>query len=176
MANSNRGFISGFVVATVLVGAVAAWSVGELYTPNPEGDWIRDPLVYAPGTADQINVLGDLQPGAAEAMFNVGLRLNTLAAAGKKQNWEIAAFQSEEIEEAFDRLMVTRPAMAAELEAFITGALDPVIAAVTAPTPNKADYTAAFDTMVAACNTCHVNNGMGFLVVKPGKSAEPLQF
>ena len=50
MASEKRGFISGFVVATVLVGAVAAFSVGELYTPNPEGDWIRDSSKYAPGT------------------------------------------------------------------------------------------------------------------------------
>jgi len=161
-------------VATVLVGAVAAYSVGEPYTPNPEADWIRDPTEYAPGTADQINVLGDLQPGAAEIMFTVGQRLNTLATAGKKQNWELAAFEAEEIEDAFDRLMITRPALATDLETFLTDKLEPVITAIT--NQNKAEFATARDTMVAACTTCHQGYGFGLLVVTPGKSDSPLEF
>ena len=174
MASEKRGFISGFVVATVLVGAVAAFSVGELYTPNPEGDWIRDPSKYAPGTADQVNVLGDLQPGAAEIMFTVGQRLNTLARAGKKQNWALADFEAEEIEEAFDRLMITRPGMATDLETFLTGKLEPVITAIGSQ--DKAAFASARDTMVAACTTCHQTYGVGFLVVKPAKPDSPLDF
>ena len=174
MGSEKRGFITGFVVATVLVGAVAAYSVGELYTPNPDGDWIRDPSTYAPGTGDQINVLGDLAPGAAEVMFVVGQRLNTLAMAGKKQNWELAAFEAEEIEEAFDRLMITRPGMATDLEAFLTGSLEPVITAVT--NHDKTAFATARDTMVAACTTCHQTYGVGFMVVKPGKSGSPFKF
>ena len=174
MGSERRGFINGFVVATVFVGAVAAYSVGELYVPNPEGDWIRDATKYAPGTADQINVLGDLAPGAAEVMFNVGQRLNTLAKAGKKQNWEIAAFEAEEIEEAFDRLMITRPELAISLEAFLTNSLEPVITAITAA--DKKAFATAKDAMVTACTACHENYGVGFLVVKPGKSDSPLEF
>lgn len=174
MHSERRAFISGFVLATVLVGAVAAYSVGELYTPNPEADWIRDVTKYAPGTADQINVLGDLQPGAAEVMFTVGQRLNTLATAGKKQNWDIAAFEAEEIEEAFDRLMITRPEMTTSLEAFITGSLDPVITAIN--NHDKPGFAAARDAMVGACTACHETYGVGFMVVKPGKSGSPLDF
>lgn len=174
MHNEKRGFLKGFVTATILLGAIGAYAVGELYTPNPEGDWIRDAGVYAPGTADQINVLGDLQPGAAEQMFTVGHRLNTLAMAGKKSNWEIAAFEAEEIEEAFDRLMITRPAMAVELEAFLTDKLAPVMTAIG--NSDKTAFDAAFPAAVAGCNSCHVANGVGFMVVKPGKSTEPLKF
>ena len=174
MRNERRAFISGFVVATVLVGAVAAYSVGELYTPNPEGDWIRDPAKYAPGTADQINVLGDLQPRASEVMFAVGLRLNTLATAGKKQNWDIAGFQADEIEDAFGRLKLTRPDMATDLDAFVTGSLDPVITAIA--NHDKAAFATARDALVTACTTCHQTYGIGFMVVKPGKSGSPLKF
>jgi hypothetical protein len=174
MTGERRGFISGFVVATVLVGAVAAYSVGELYTPNPEANWIRDPTKYAPGTADQINVLGDLQPGAAEVMFIVGQRLNTLAMAGKKQNWDVADFEATEIEEAFNRLMLTRPGMATDLEGFVTASLGPVMTAIG--NQDKAAFAAARDAMVSACTACHQTYNVGFMVVKPGKSGSPIKF
>lgn len=129
------------MAATVLLGAVGAYAVGELYTPNPEGDWIRDPSVYAPGSADQVNVLGDLQPGAAEQKFTVGHRVNTLAMAGKKSNRDIADFEADEIEEAFDRLRITRPAMATDLEALLTTSMVPVQTAIA--NSDKAAFDAA---------------------------------
>lgn len=174
MTSQKRGFINGFVVATVLVGAVTAWSVGELYTPKSSGNWIRDSLVYAPGTADQINVLADIQPGKADTMFDAGMRLNTLAAAGKKQNWDVAGYQAEELQATLERLMVTRPAMTADLTDFLTVNMVPLNAAIAAK--DKVMFAGALGTLVAACNTCHVTYGKDFLVVKPGKSTEPLQF
>lgn len=173
MRNGKGGFIKGFVVATLLCGAGVVFAVGEIYTPT--STWIQDPLKYAPGSNDQINVLADLQPGKADIMFDVGMRLNVLNAAGKKQNWQLAAFEAHEIEKTLDKLMITRPALAADLQNFITTSLDPVYAAATAVTPDKAVFKAALGTMVEACTSCHVLYGEDYLVVKLGKSALPLE-
>lgn len=169
----RSGFVQGFVVAALLASAGVVLALGELYTPSTT--WIQDAMKYAPGTSDQVNVLADLQPGKAEIMFDVGLRMNALNSAGKKQNWGLAEHQIGEIEEAFDRLMVTRPELTTDLEAFLTTSLAPVYAAVTAPTPDKAVFKTALADMVTACNTCHTTYGEDFLTIKLGKTALPLE-
>lgn len=173
MQSGTAGFVKGFVVATLLGSAGVVLAVGEIYTPT--STWIQDAGKYAPGSNDQINVLADLQPGKADLMFDVGLRANVLNTAGKKQNWALAAFEAHEIEKTLEKLMITRPALATDLEDFILNDLDPVHAAATAVTPDKAVFKAALDTMVAACNSCHVAYGESHLTVKLGKSALPLQ-
>lgn len=110
-------------------------AVGEIYTPAT--NWIQNALKYAPGSNDQVNVLADLQQGAAEVMFDVGLRLNVLNSAGKKQNWDLVTHEAEEIEESFDRLMITRPDLSTDLENFITSRIDPLVAVASAPAPDK---------------------------------------
>lgn len=169
----RSGFVKGFVLAALLCSAGVVLAVGEIYTPSTT--WIQDGAKYAPGSNDQINVLADLQPGAAETMFNVGLRLNVLNTAGKKQNWALATHEIEEIEEALDRLIVTRPGLAGDIEGFITASLDPVLAAASAPTPDKAAFKTALNGLVTGCNGCHSLYGEDHIVVKLGKSALPLE-
>lgn len=173
MLTGKGQFITGFVLGSLLCGSAAVFAVGELYTPKSGGNWIRDALVYAPDTADQINVLADIQPGAAVLMQEVGLRLNALNSAGKKQNWEFAAYEAHEIGKALEKLKVTRPALATTLTSFITNSVAPVEAAATAA--DKATFQTTFGALVDACTSCHVDYDMGFLVVKPGKSAFPIQ-
>jgi hypothetical protein len=173
MHPQTTGFLKGFVVATLLCSAGVVFAVGEIYTPSQT--WIQDAAKYAPGSNDQINVLGDLAPGKAAYMFDAGLRLNVANTAGKKKNWALAAHELHEIEGDFEHLMITRPALATDLQAFLTTSLAPVYAAATAPTPDKAAFKAALDTMVEACTSCHVTYGEGHLVVKLGKSALPLE-
>lgn len=167
------GFAMGFVAASLLVGAGAVLAVGEIYTPAT--NWIQNALKYAPGSNDQVNVLADLQQGAAEVMFDVGLRLNVLNSAGKKQNWDLVTHEAEEIEESFDRLMITRPDLSTDLENFITSRIDPLVAVASAPAPDKAAFKTALGTLVASCTGCHQLYGEDAFVVKLGKSALPLQ-
>lgn len=169
----RRGFARGFVLASLLGSAGLVFAVGEIYAPSTT--WIQDAGKYAPGSDDAIHVLADLQPGKADLMFDVGLRLNVLNTAGKKQNWALAAHEVHEIEETLDKLMVTRPALEGDLEAFILASLDPVYDAATAPTPDKAAFKAAMAGLVTGCNNCHTLYGETHLVVKLGKSALPLE-
>lgn len=177
MDKTNRrfasGFAMGFIAASLLVGAGVVLAVGEIYTPT--SNWIADITKYAPGSNDQVNVLADLQQGASEVMFDVGLRLNVLNSAGKKQNWDLVAHEADEIEESFDRLMITRPDLSTDLENFITTRIDPLVAVATAPTPDKAAFKLALGNLVSSCTGCHQLYGEDAFVVKLGKSALPLE-
>jgi len=169
----KKEFAAGLVLGVLLGGVVIALAAPGIYVPQSGGDWIRDPAVYQPGTDDQINVLADIQPGGAFQMMEVGLRFNALNLAGKKKNWGFAAHESHELEEAMDKLGVTRPALKVSLEAFIVNDLVAVNNAITAQ--DKAQFKAAMKAVTAACNACHVSFGKSYLEVKTGKSAFPIR-
>ncbi len=171
--SGRLGFFGGFMTATILLGAAVAFAAIGIYTPDPHGDWIRDISVYQPGTDDQINVLADIQPGAAVQMLEAGLRFNVLNQAGKKQNWDLAAHESAEIGAAFGTLEITRPALQASLQTFVGTDLAAVDAAIA--TQNKSTFKAAMKDLATACNSCHVSFGKPFFVIKSGKSALPLK-
>ena len=114
-------FITGFVLGALLCGTAVVFSAIGNYTPKPDGDWIRDVTKYVPGTDDQINVLADIQPGGGVLMMEVGLRVNALYFAGKKKNWDLAAYEMHELTEALEKLEITRPAMAGFLGSFLAG-------------------------------------------------------
>ncbi len=173
MLKGKTNFVVGFALGALLCGSAAVYAVGALYTPSPDGDWLRDAAVYAPGTTDQMNVLADIQPGATTLMLEVGLRFNALAAAGKKKSWGSAEHQVDEIEATFEKLAITRPEYADALHSYLTASLTPVRDAITAQ--DKAMFQSALGSAVSACTSCHVNIGAPFLVVKLGKSAIPIE-
>ncbi len=167
-------FITGFVLGALLCGTAVVFSAIGNYTPKPDGDWIRDVTKYVPGTDDQINVLADIQPGGGVLMMEVGLRVNALYFAGKKKNWDLAAYEMHELTEALEKLEITRPAMAGFLGSFLAG---PEVASVNAAiaAQDKSAFKTAIRDMTNACMSCHTNFGKPFLVIKLGKSALPLK-
>ncbi len=167
-------FITGFVLGALLCGTAVTFAVIGNYTPKPDGDWIRDVNNYVPGTDDQINVLADIQPGGGVLMMEAGLRINALYFAGKKKNWDLAAYEMHELEEALEKLEITRPAMASYLGTFLAG---PEVAAVDAAilAQDKSAFKTAIRDLTTACEGCHVTFGKPFLVIKLGKSALPLK-
>ncbi len=168
MLNGKRHFIGGFVLGALVCGSVAVYA--GVYVPTTA--WISNALLYS-DTTDQINVLADIQPGTAVLMQEVGLRFNSLDAAGKKQNWDFATYQVEEMTAAMEKLGVTRPSRKAALDAFIAASLPAVTSAIAAQ--DKAAFKTAMTTLATDCTTCHVNSGKGFLPVKAGKSAMPIK-
>lgn len=173
MIQGRKGFVVGFVTASLLSGAVAVYSAGEIYTPKSSGNWIRDAGVYNPTSADQVNVLGDIAPGTAVQMLEIGQRLNAMNGAAKKKNWAHAAYQLEEMEAAFEKLQVTRPSRAVAIQAFLDANVPGLSAAITAG--DKALYTSALETLTSACTQCHSDSGFNYLVVKVGKSSAPIE-
>jgi len=177
MRNGKRNFIAGFATGALLCGSVAVFA--GVYVTSEDGDWIRNPANYSDAT-DQINVLGDIAPGGGVIMQEIGLRLNAMAAAGKKQNWGYAEYEAKEMEEAMAKLSITRPGMAAPLQAFIDTNLAPVNDAITAA--DKTAFKDALGNMANACTGCHIAQAaahgepaIAALVVKIGKSALPIQ-
>ena len=166
MFKGKKGFLAGFVCATVM-GATIVYS----YTTSPDGDWIRDAGNY-PTVTDQINVLGDIAPGAV-LMQEVGLRLNAINAAAKKQNWGFAEYEADEMGEALERMAITRPEFASALDAFVTSSVADLQSAIA--THDKGTALAAVGTTANACTACHISTGNDFLTVKIGKSALPIQ-
>lgn len=170
MLKGKSGFLTGFVSASVLCSAVV-WAAGEIYTPTRT--WIQDTMKYNPASADQINVLADLAPGTGVQMLEVGQRLNALNGAAKKQNWDHATYQLDELVAALEVIQVTRPNRAVLIQDFIDTKTPDVYAAITAG--DKAAFKTALETMTAACTQCHTDTGHGFLVVKVGKSSAPIE-
>ncbi|MBI5505599.1 MAG: hypothetical protein HY899_12430 [Deltaproteobacteria bacterium] len=168
MLNGKPHFIGGFVLGALVCGSVAVYA--GVYVPTTT--WIANTLLYSDAT-DQINVLADIQPNTALIMQEVGLRFNSLDTAGKKQNWDFATYQVEEMTAAFNKLSVTRPSRKAALDAFIAASLPPVTSAIAAQ--DKAAFKTAMATLATDCTTCHTNSGKGFLPVKAGKSVMPIK-
>jgi len=168
MLNGKRHFIGGFILGALVCGSVAVYA--GVYVPKTT--WISNALLYS-DTTDQISVLADIQPSTAVVMQEVGLRFNSLDAAGKKQNWDFATYQVEEMTAALEKLSVTRPSRKAAIDAFIAASLPAVTSAITAQ--DKAAFKSVMTQLANDCTACHTGSGKTFLPVKAGKSAMPIK-
>jgi cytochrome c556 len=169
MRKDKSNFLVGFALGALLCGTAAVYA--GVYTPKSSGAWIRDALLYSDVT-DQINVLGDIQPGTGILMQEIGLRFNSLNTAGKKQNWAFASYQLDELSKALTKIGVTRPARKPLLDAFIADSLPAVTDAIAAQ--DKAAFKTAMTNLATDCTTCHTTSGENFPPVKAGKSAMPM--
>jgi hypothetical protein len=170
MLHGKKGFVVGFISAT-LISAVVVYAAGEIYTPSRS--WIADPALYNLDSHDGVRVLADIAPGTAVQMLEVGVRLNSMNGAVKKKNWDHATYQLEEMQSALEKVSVTRPNRALQIQEFLDTQIAPVAAAITAQ--DKAAFQSALAGMVTACTQCHVETNHGYLVVKVGKSAAPIE-
>ena len=111
-------------------------------------------------------------PELGEQMLGLQIRHARLWFAGQAQNWTLAAFELQEIKEAFDAVVEQNP----EHATFQPQRLADVLPAMTkAPAValrdaidhgNKSEFDKAFDGLSAACTTCHKAAGNDFLVIQ----------
>lgn len=106
-------------------------------------------------------VAGQLR-GFGVTMLEVDHRYGELYFAGQDRNWEYAAYQIEEIEEALEAGLQRRPARA-ESAAMLDPALKAVEEAIDARDPAAFDET--FARLTATCNACHLAEDVGFIHV-----------
>lgn len=109
------------------------------------------------------------RPGLGDLMHALQLRHAKLWFAGSASNWELAAFELEEIQENLER--VTRwhadnkeVPVPASIKAYMRDgayALDQSIRR-----RNAAEFTNAFDKLTQGCNGCHVTAKHGFIVIR----------
>jgi len=119
-------------------------------------------------------------PGLGEIMTQTSYRHSKLWFAGQAQNWSLANYELEEIEEGFADASQFHPN-----HKNITGIPELIAKTMTAPikqtgqaiqAKNLAAFTAGYDSLTAGCNACHQSTGFGFnVIVQPKTNVFPNQ-
>ena len=115
---------------------------------------------------------GAYHPELGEQMLGLQIRHARLWFAGQAQNWTLAAFELQEIKEAFEAVVEQNP----EHATFQPQRLADVLPAMTkAPVlalrdaidhGSKAEFEKSYDGLSAACSACHQAAGNDFLVIQ----------
>jgi cytochrome c553 len=152
--------------------------------------WILSSLIFsagaaaaAPGSGDRDEIaalkqeIAELKksayhPELGEQMLTIQIRHARLWFAGAAKNWTLAAFELQEIKEAFDAVIEQNPEhaifqpqrLADILPAMTKG---PVLALRDAiDHASKPEFEKAYDNLSAACSGCHKAAGNDFLVIQ----------
>jgi hypothetical protein len=106
-------------------------------------------------------------PGLGEIMTFTQFRHAKLWAAGEAENWPLAGYEVDELDEGFQDAVAYHPthkesrvSLATVLPAVVAPPLATLRAAIARH--DKAAFEAAFDQLTAACNACH--RAMNFAV------------
>ena len=108
-------------------------------------------------------------PGLGEFMTATQLRHAKLWFAGEANNWDLAAYEIDEIEEGLDDARKQFPTHeGVPVGDMIKANIDPAIVvlreAVAAKSSTK--FMVAFDNLTGACNTCHAGAGKPFIRIQ----------
>jgi hypothetical protein len=120
-------------------------------------------------------------PGLGEIMSLQQMRHTKLWLAGEAGNWPLAAYEVEELGEGFDDVVKLHPthkdapvAPKDMIPRLMTGPVADVQKAVASH--DGTAFVAAYDTLTAACNSCHQAMNFGFnRVQRPATNPYPNQ-
>lgn len=112
---------------------------------------------------ESVENLIKVMPGASNLMLQMGERYRNLYWAGKKGQWDFAAYQAEEMQDLIETLQITRPKRAATAQGFLDTAYPMIIEA--AESKHWPRFEAGFLKLRDACMTCHVKNEHAFIVL-----------
>ena len=153
----------GFAVIPTMLAVVATLACGRQPTAAPGA--IAEPYV----------------PGLGEIMSLQQMRHTKLWFAGRAENWELAAYELDELSEGFDDVVKFHPthkdSPVAPKDAIPRMMTEPVTALRAAVTrKDGAAFTQAYDALTAACNSCHQATNFGFNAVQtPATNPYPNQ-
>jgi hypothetical protein len=106
-------------------------------------------------------------PGLGEIMSLQQMRHAKLWLAGQAENWELAAYELDEIGEGFDDVVTFHPthkdspvALKDAIPRIVTQPLNDVRAAVEKK--DSRAFAEAFESLTASCNSCHQATNFGF--------------
>ncbi len=148
--------------AGVLACSASLLAVAQNTGPAPEA--------AAPAPARPGLLILDFKPAMDDLMtMLVQPRHMKLYYAGQAKNWQLAAFQINELRGALARIGRTIPNyrninVDTAVASIFADKLKAVDAAVKAA--NLAEFNAAYGEMTAACNDCHKGMEHAFLVIK----------
>ena len=116
-------------------------------------------------TLEQIR---EIQPGLGPLMFVYGRRFWILYYAAKAGNWDLAAYEKDEMEEILEVAEITRPKRAKALKEFKEAYLNPLSETIKAKDWVK--FEAAYNEALKGCNDCHTgqtdSEGKNFSFIK----------
>ncbi|MCC6889331.1 MAG: hypothetical protein IT536_12420 [Hyphomicrobiales bacterium] len=118
-------------------------------------------------------------PGPIEYMVLVQNHHAKLWLAGNARNWDLAAYQADELKELLEDLAKRIPVykdipIAKMIESIAMAPIHDVEAAIKAR--DAKSFASAFDKVTAACNSCHEGSNRGFIVIqRPAASSFPNQ-
>jgi len=161
MRASKRGVSGAVGVTLVTAGLALAAACG------------RSPAAVAPPPA--------FVPGLGEIMSLQQMRHTKLWLAGEARNWDLAAYEVDELGEGFDDVVAMHPthkdSPVAPKDAIPRMVIEPlaeVRAAIEKRDP--AAFAQAYDTLTAGCNNCHKATNFGFnRVQRPASNPYPNQ-
>jgi hypothetical protein len=118
---------------------------------------------------------GFYEPGLGDLMHALQLRHAKLWFAGSGRNWELAAFEVEEIQESLDRVARWHAAseevpMAPSIKAYMQTGRYALAQSITRK--DATQFVGAFDRFTEGCNACHRAAKHGFIVIRR-PTAEP---
>lgn len=156
-------------IAFISILALACWSCQPAHT--------QDTVAHLEHQLDslQAQIANTYTPGFGEFMSGIQAHHAKLWFAGINENWELADFEIQEIEEGLEDLgkfCTDRPEIA-KLP-MITAPLDSVAYAIQVK--NLALFKSSFQTLTQTCNNCHAATDHAFnVVIIPQASPFPNQ-
>jgi hypothetical protein len=108
-------------------------------------------------------------PGLGEFMGRIQVDHAKLWLAGEARNWELAGYQLSELKEVFSDVQDLVPRyhnipVGDMIDAIITGTITELEDAIA--TRNFSKFSASYDGLTAACNSCHQATNRGFIVIR----------
>src|SRR5712692_8909865 len=159
----QRAFVLVFVASSLSLGAAC----GRQSTTAGRGSSAAAPEAYV--------------PGLGEMMSLQQLRHAKLWFAGQAENWELAAYEIDELGEGFDDIVKFHPthkdSPVAPRDAIPRMAAEP-LKELRAAVDKKDSQTfeRAYDSLTIACNNCHLAMNFGFNAVQtPATNPYPNQ-
>ena len=110
-------------------------------------------------------------PGLGEIMTLTQMRHAKLFFAGEAENWALASYETDELEEGFRDAVAFHPThkdSPVDLRATLPEMVDAPIAdlRVAIEAQDKTQFERGFDALTAGCNACHRAMRFGFNVVQ----------
>jgi hypothetical protein len=114
------------------------------------------------------------EPGLGEFMMATQLRHAKLWFAGKSHNWDLAAYEIDEIKEGLqDAARLHSTVDGVPVAEMIKTIIDPRIERLekAVDAKNNSQFIAAFDELTDGCNACHAGAGKPFIRIQ--RPSEP---
>jgi hypothetical protein len=108
-------------------------------------------------------------PGLGDFMGRIQTDHAKLWLAGEARNWELAEYQLAELKEVFSDVQDLVPRyqnipVGDMIDAIITGTITDLEGAIA--TQDFGKFSAAFDHLTTACNSCHQAANKGFIAIR----------